>query len=166
MIKRIMLKDMSIAKMVKWDGSDESLKEIQELLPSITIKRDDELPGKQINLYFGYRTEHSCTFYYNYIVLYPNGKVDIVDENWLMHNTYPYVNSFIKRKYVYFVSGYISFKNGEKGFSNCEVKMDEKITRNEQIIKIAEQIKKDDDDEIDNYILTQYKLLRVEEEEE
>ena len=166
MIKRIMLKDWTIAKMVKWDGSDESLKAIQELLPNVTVKRDDERPNKKINLYFGYRTEYSCTFAFNYIVLYPNGKVDIVDINWLNENTCLYANIFsIKKKYVYFVSGYVSFKNGERGFSNCEIEIDKKITRYEQINEIVEQIK-NDDDEIDNYILLQYNLLRVEEEEE
>ena len=108
MIKRIMLKDWTIAKMVEWDGSDESLKAIQELLPNITVKRDDERPNKQINLYFGYRTEKVCTFAFNYIILHPNGKVDIVDENWLNENVYLYDNIFsVKRKYVYFVNVYL-----------------------------------------------------------
>ena len=166
MIKRIMLKDWTIAKMVEWDGSDESLKAIQELLPNITVKRDDERPNKQINLYFGYRTEKVCTFAFNYIILHPNGKVDIVSMNWLEENTYLYANIFsIKKKYVYFVSGYLSFKNGEKCFSNGEVEMDEKITRYEQITEIQNNFEKMNT-EIDTFVLKQYKLLRIDEEEE
>ena len=162
MIKRIMLKDGLIVKMVKWDGSDESLKAIRELLPSITIKRDDKSPDKKINLYFGYGTERSCTFYLNYIVLHPNGKVDIVDTNWLMHNTYPYANSFIKRKYVYFVSGFIT-KNGEDGYTNHEVEMETEITTSEQILEIQDTIRKDNG--YDDFIIANFQLLRIDEEE-
>lgn len=162
MIKRIMLKNGLIAKMVKWDGSDESLKAIRELLPNVTVKRDYEFSEKQINLYFDYRTEYACTFAFNYIVLYPNGKVDIVDEIWLEKNTYPYANSFIKRKYVYFVSGFIT-KNGEDGYTNHEVEMETEITTSEQILEIQDTIRKDNG--YDSFIISNFQLLRIEEDE-
>ena len=161
MIKRIMLKDGLIAKMVKWDGSDDSLKAIRELLPNVTVKRDYEFSEKQINLYFDYRTKYACTFAFNYIILYPNGKVDIVDTNWLMHNTYPYANRFIKRKYVYFVSGFMT-KNGEDGYTNHEVEMETEITTSKQILEIQNTIIKDND--YDDFIISNFQLLRIEEE--
>ena len=162
MIKRIMLKDGLIAKMVKWDGSDDSLKAIRELLPNVTVKRDYEFSEKQINLYFDYRTKYACTFAFNYIILYPNGKVDIVDEIWLEKNTYLYANIFsIKKKYVYFVSGFIT-KNGEDGYTNHEVEMETEITTSKQILEIQNTIIKDND--YDDFIISNFQLLRIEEE--
>lgn len=165
MIKRIMLKDGTIAKMIEWDGSGKSLKAIKELLPNVTVKRDYEFPDKQINLYFGYRTEEVCTFTFNHIVLYPNGKVDIVDINWLNENVYLYDNIFsvknVKKKYVYFVSGFMT-KNGEDGYTNHEVGMETKITRSEQILEIQDTIRKDNG--YDDFIISNFQLLRIEEE--
>lgn len=161
MVKKIMLLDQSIAKMVKWDGSEESLKEIQELLPNVTVKRDCEFPDKQINLYFGYRTEYACTFAFNYIILRDNGKVDIVNEKWLERNTLLYNGGSVKKTYVYFVSGFMT-KNGEDGYTNHEVEMETEITTSEQILEIQDTIRKDNN--YDDFIIANFHLLRIEED--
>lgn len=160
MVKKIMLLDQSMAKMVKWDGSDESLKAIQELLPNVTVKRDYEFPDKQINLYFGYRTEEICTFAFNYIILRDNGKVDIVNEKWLERNTLLYKGGSVKKTYVYFVSGFMT-KNGEDGYTNHEVGMETEITTSEQILEIQDAIRKDNS--YDGFIIANFHLLRIEE---
>ena len=78
-----------------------------------------------------------------------------------MHNTYPYANRYIKRKYVYFVSGFIT-KNGEDGYTNHEVEMETEITTSKQILEIQNTIIKDND--YDDFIISNFQLLRIEEE--